>query len=61
MCSVWKPADADDYVVKPYSPKEIVARVRALIRRSDGIAADRFAAVAEEWRATLALGDVAPV
>ena len=26
----------------------------------DAIAADRFAAVADEWRATLALGDVAP-
>lgn len=25
---------ADDYVVKPYSPSEIVARVRALLRRS---------------------------
>ena len=33
-------AGADDYVVKPYSPKEIVARVRALIRRSDGRGAD---------------------
>jgi DNA-binding response OmpR family regulator len=27
---------ADDYVVKPFSPKELVARVRALIRRADG-------------------------
>ena len=25
---------ADDYVVKPYSPSEIIARVRALLRRS---------------------------
>ncbi|WP_285641582.1 response regulator transcription factor [Lentzea sp. NBRC 102530] len=25
---------ADDYVVKPYSPRELVARVRALLRRS---------------------------
>jgi two-component system, OmpR family, phosphate regulon response regulator PhoB len=25
---------ADDYVVKPYSPREMVARVRALLRRS---------------------------
>jgi two-component system, OmpR family, alkaline phosphatase synthesis response regulator PhoP len=28
---------ADDYVVKPYSPKELVARVRAVLRRSEGV------------------------
>jgi two-component system alkaline phosphatase synthesis response regulator PhoP len=28
---------ADDYVVKPFSPKELVARVRAVLRRSDGV------------------------
>lgn len=27
---------ADDYVVKPFSPKELVARVRAVLRRWDG-------------------------
>lgn len=27
---------ADDYVVKPYSPREVVARVRAVLRRSAG-------------------------
>lgn len=27
---------ADDYVVKPYSPKEVVARVRAVLRRAQG-------------------------
>lgn len=26
---------ADDYVVKPFSPKELLARVRALLRRAD--------------------------
>ena len=25
---------ADDYIVKPYSPKEMIARIRALLRRS---------------------------
>ncbi|MBI2684287.1 MAG: response regulator transcription factor [Actinobacteria bacterium] len=27
---------ADDYLVKPFSPRELVARVRAVLRRSDG-------------------------
>ncbi|CAN5187986.1 response regulator transcription factor [soil metagenome] len=27
---------ADDYLVKPFSPKELVARVRAVLRRTDG-------------------------
>ena len=27
-------AGADDYVVKPYSPKEMIARINALLRRS---------------------------
>jgi two-component system alkaline phosphatase synthesis response regulator PhoP len=31
---------ADDYVVKPFSPKELVARVRAVLRRSESSAAD---------------------
>jgi DNA-binding response OmpR family regulator len=29
---------ADDYVVKPFSPQELVSRVRAVLRRSKGIA-----------------------
>lgn len=27
---------ADDYICKPYSPREVVARVKAVMRRSDG-------------------------
>ena len=27
---------ADDYIVKPYSPREVVARVRAVLRRAGG-------------------------
>ena len=35
---------ADDYVVKPFSPRELVARVRAVLRRfeGDGMEADRI-------------------
>jgi len=29
---------ADDYIVKPFSPKELVARVRAVLRRTEGYA-----------------------
>jgi DNA-binding response OmpR family regulator len=29
---------ADDYIVKPFSPKELVARVRAVLRRADNVA-----------------------
>jgi DNA-binding response OmpR family regulator len=30
---------ADDYVVKPFSPKELVARVRAVLRRTESATA----------------------
>lgn len=39
---------ADDYVTKPFSPRELVARVRAVLRRRAGTGADR--AVALEYR-----------
>ena len=32
---------ADDYIVKPFSPKELVARVRSVLRRAEGAAAPR--------------------
>jgi two-component system response regulator VicR len=30
---------ADDYVTKPFSPREVIARVKALLRRSQGVLA----------------------
>lgn len=38
---------ADDYVVKPFSPRELVARVRAVLRRSEGAVVERADEVVE--------------
>ncbi len=35
-------AGADDYVVKPFRVEEVVARVRAIVRRSNGLASSRI-------------------
>ena len=35
---------ADDYVIKPFSPSELVARIRAVLRRARPGAAERLAA-----------------
>jgi two-component system response regulator MtrA len=33
---------ADDYIVKPFKPKELIARIRARLRRSDVASPDRI-------------------
>lgn len=38
---------ADDYVLKPFSPKEVVARVRAVLRRSEAPASPQRLRVAD--------------
>src|SRR5579862_5654128 len=44
---------ADDYVSKPFSPPELVARVKAVLRRTDGTAAPELIQIG---RATIDLG-----
>jgi len=41
---------ADDYVAKPFSPRELTARIRAVLRRTDGGAAGPRAAGAGPWQ-----------
>jgi two-component system alkaline phosphatase synthesis response regulator PhoP len=41
---------ADDYVTKPFSPREVVARVRAVLRRARGHG--RASSASVSWRLT---------
>ncbi|WP_421850702.1 response regulator [Novosphingobium sp.] len=48
---------ADDYVVKPFDPRELVARIRSVLRRAarvpeaaEGAAADQFHYTFDGWR-----------
>ena len=47
---------ADDYMTKPFSPRELVARVRAMLRRPR--AADEALAVEEDHAALVRIGDL---
>lgn len=54
---------ADDYIVKPFSVKEVIARVRAVLRRAEKEAApkyedDRLVVDFEDMRVTCAAEDV---
>jgi DNA-binding response OmpR family regulator len=44
---------ADDYVIKPFSPRELVSRVRAILRRAEGGLARKpcGASPTRAWRA----------
>jgi DNA-binding response OmpR family regulator len=54
---------ADDYITKPFSPRELTARVRAVLRRSEKLTSTqeilRFGAVELDWagRTTTVNGD----
>jgi DNA-binding response OmpR family regulator len=45
---------ADDYIAKPFSVRELLARVRAVLRRSDDAAVERY----EDGRLTIDFEDV---
>ena len=47
---------ADDYVVKPFSPRELIARVKALLRRANASAEPESAGVFEKGRLRMDFG-----
>jgi two-component system, OmpR family, alkaline phosphatase synthesis response regulator PhoP len=47
---------ADDYVVKPFSPREVVARVKALLRRANAALEPRTAGSYEKGRLRIDFG-----
>lgn len=44
---------ADDYMPKPYNPRELLARIKAILRRSSGIQIKRPPNIIREGRFTL--------
>jgi two-component system response regulator BaeR len=51
---------ADDYICKPFSPREVVARIKALLRRADGALAASSGSPATTLRANTGLWVDAP-
>jgi two-component system, OmpR family, alkaline phosphatase synthesis response regulator PhoP len=47
---------ADDYVVKPFSPRELIARVKALLRRANALTEPESAGVFEKGRLKMDFG-----
>lgn len=49
---------ADDYIVKPFSPRELVARVRAVLRRIEGVGSETEHIVRSELKINLKTREV---
>ncbi len=49
---------ADDYIVKPFSPRELVARVRAVLRRIEGVGSETEYIVKSELKINLKTREV---
>ena len=49
---------ADDYIVKPFSPRELVARVRAVLRRIEGVGSETEHIVKSELKIDLKTREV---
>lgn len=49
---------ADDYIVKPFSPRELVARVRAVLRRIEGVGSETEHIVKSELKMNLKTREV---
>ncbi|HUO06090.1 MAG TPA: response regulator transcription factor [Candidatus Binataceae bacterium] len=47
---------ADDYVVKPFSPREVIARVKALLRRARALAEPESGGIFEKGRLRIDFG-----